>query len=131
MHTILLLQFRNDPECGARRDLLSHDAMDVAEAEPRWPVFFEAVNVRRPDVIVIACSRLPSHAFECARYLGDGFNTRDIPVLLVDVRENDLMKARSSANRARIVGRDQLECTVRETLSSAPTGRAQAQAEQI
>ncbi len=129
MRNILLLQFRNDPDCAARRELLAQADLDVAEAEPRWPVFFGAVNARRPDAIVIACSRLPSHAFECARYLGDGFNTRDIPVLLVDVLDKDLMRARSSANRARMVARDEVEPAVRDVLSSSPAGRARPQAQ--
>jgi PleD family two-component response regulator len=103
MTKVLLLQFDTDPDCAKRREILKQTGASVSEAEPRWPVFFDAVNATHPDVIVIAASLIPSHAIEAARYLGDGFNTRDIPVFLVDVRPNDAALAKCSAPRARII----------------------------
>jgi PleD family two-component response regulator len=101
---VLLLQFKTDPACAQRREALAQTGATVTEAEPRWPVFFDALAERRPDVIVIAASTIPSHGIEAARYLGDGFNTRDIPVYLVDVAAKDQATARISAPRARLVG---------------------------
>ena len=89
----------------------------MIEAEPRWPNFFDAVTRERPDVIVIAADRLPSHAREAARYLGEGFNTRDIPVVLVDVPSTEREKfeayLRAYQPRAKFVERTALTDAVR------------------
>lgn len=116
MPKVLLLQFDTDPDCLARREILEKIGFTFGVAEPRWPTFFDAVNREQPDLIVIVAKILPSHALEAARYLGDGFNTRNIPVLLVDVNPKDEMRARSSAPRARIVAREELAQAVQQTL---------------
>ena len=116
MPKVLLLQFDTDPDRLARREILEKTGFTLAVAEPRWPTFFDAVNREQPELIVIAANILPSHALEAARYLGDGFNTRNIPVLLVDVNPKDEMRARSSAPRARIVAREELAQAVQQTL---------------
>jgi len=103
MAKIALLQFDTDPECEARRDLLHGVGAAIVEDEPRWPAFFDTIARERPDAIVIACTVLPQHAREAARYLGDGFNTRDIPVYLVDVPSSDYNLTRSAAPRATII----------------------------
>ena len=95
--------------------------MTVVVAEPRWPTFFDVVTAQRPDVIVIAASVIPSHAFEAARYLGDGFNTRDIPVLLVDVDPKNNALAKASAPQAKIVDRAALANAVKEALQPKAT----------
>lgn len=100
---VLLLQFKTDPACAERRDALAKTGALVDEAEPRWPVFFDALSANRPDVIVIAASTIPSHGIEAARYLGDGFNTRDFPVYLLDVAPKDQAKAKQSAPRAHLI----------------------------
>lgn len=91
----MLMQFDTDPDATSRRNLVKSSGATVIETEPKWPAFFDAVQAQRPDLIVIACSRLPSHARDAARYLGEGFNTRDIPVILVDIPEDkaDAFKA--------------------------------------
>ena len=89
MSKVLLLQFETDPESAARRQALNAAGVSLTEDEPRWPNFFATVTAQRPDVIAIACSRLPDYAREAARYLGEGFNTRDIPLLLVDAPEKE------------------------------------------
>ncbi len=121
MAKVLLLQFDTDPACAQRRSLLAQTKTQVFEAEPQWPIFFDAVTAQRPDLIVIAASKIPSHAYEAARYLGDGFNTRNIPVLLVDVAQRDVAKARESAPQAKIVDRDGLVATVEQALGTAPS----------
>jgi hypothetical protein len=103
MAKVLLLQFDTDPDSAKRHEALQKTGASVSEAEPRWPTFFDAVTAKRPDIIVIAAGVIPSHAIEAARYLGDGFNTRDIPVYLVDVQPNDVALAKSSAPRAQII----------------------------
>src|SRR5579872_3206419 len=100
---------------GAPSDL-AEPRSHAAVAEPRWPTFFDVVAAERPDIIVIAGSLFPTHAIEAARYLGDGFNTRNIPVIVVDVADN-LERARSSAPRARIVDGVQLADAVRAALT--------------
>jgi PleD family two-component response regulator len=121
MPKVLLLQFDTDPACAQRRAALAGTGATVVEAEPRWPTFFDVVTAERPDVIVIAASLIPSHAYEAARYLGDGFNTRNIPVLLVDVAHKDEVKAKRSAPQATIVDRADLSAAVERTMGSART----------
>src|SRR5579872_2583724 len=116
MPKVLLLQFATDPDRAARQAILQNLGVTLAVAEPRWPTFFDVVAAERPDVIVIAGSLFPTHAIEAARYLGDGFNTRNIPVIVVDVADN-LERARSSAPRARIVDGVQLADAVRAALT--------------
>ena len=116
MPKVLLLQFDTDPARAERRTILESSGMTLVEAEPRWPTFFDVVTAQRPDVIVIAASKIPSHAFEAARYLGDGFNTRNIPVFLTDVQSKDLQKAKNSAPQAKIVERAALVNAVKEAL---------------
>jgi PleD family two-component response regulator len=119
---VLLLQFDTDLACAERRSILERSGMTIVEAEPRWPTFFDVVTAERPDVIVIAASKIPSHAFEAARYLGEGFNTRNIPVLLVDVSPRDRTRAEKSAPQATIVERAALVDAVKEALQpNAPT----------
>lgn len=89
MAKVLLLQFDTDPQRANRRNALSRLDAQIAEAEPRWPSFFDAVSAQRPDVIVIACGRLTAYAREAARYLGEGFNTRDIGLVLVGIPEKE------------------------------------------
>ncbi len=116
MPKLLLLQFDTDPACSERRGIVAKTGVTVVEAEPRWPKFFDEVTRLRPDVIAIAASTIPSHAFEAARYLGEGFNTRNIPVVLVDVAHKDLGKAKRSAPLARIVERANLARAIEEAL---------------
>ena len=112
---LVLLQFNTDPDCTARRDLLRGLSATVIEDEPRWPIFFDTVARERPDAIVIAGGTLPQHAREAARYLGDGFNTRDIPVFMVDVPKKELDEVRLAAPRAKIVDRSQLASALMST----------------
>ena len=116
MPKVLLLQFDTDPACAQRRDILAKAQMTIVEAAPRWPIFFDVVTAERPDVIVIAASRIPSHAYEAARYIGDGFNTRNIPVLLVDVARKDITKAKNAAPQAQIVERPGLVDAIKAAL---------------
>jgi hypothetical protein len=119
MAKVALLQFDTDPECAERRELLAMLGASLVVAEPRWPVFFDTIERERPDVIVIACSIIAQHAREAARYLGDGFNTRNIPVILVDVKPEDLNATKASAPSAAIVDRAQLASAVRARLPAA------------
>ena len=111
MPKVALLQFATDPQCEARREALARTAATVVEDEPQWPTFFDTIVRERPDAIVIACSVFPRHAREAARYLGDGFNTRNIPVYLVDVPLDVYNETRSTAPRAIIL----------DTLDTLPT----------
>ena len=117
MPKVLLLQFATDPDRAARQAILQNLGVTLAVAEPRWPTFFDVVAAERPDVIAIAGSLFPTHAIEAARYLGDGFNTRNIPVIVVDVADKNLERARRSAPRARIVDGAQLADAVRAALT--------------
>ncbi len=118
MPKLALLQFDTDPRCAARRDALGRVRATLVEDEPRWPTFFDAVVRERPDAIVIACAVLSQHAREAARYLGEGFNTRNIPVFLVDVPSAEYNETRGSAPRATIVELDALPSALEKTLAA-------------
>ena len=118
MAKIVLLQFGTDPESALRRRTLSGLGADIVEDEPRWPTFFRTVDRERPIAVVIACGVIASHGREAARYIGDGFNTRNIPVILVDVRPKDVAATRIAAPNATIVEGDGLVDAVKQTISN-------------
>ena len=105
MAVVLLLQFDTDENCAERRVLIEDSGATLVEDEPRWPTFFRTLRLRRPDAIVISCGKLPVHGREAARYINDGFNTRDIPVIITDVAARDVAKAKTSAPKALVVER--------------------------
>jgi hypothetical protein len=117
MAKIVLLQFETDPESAQRRKTLAGIGAEVVEDVPRWPTFFQTVERVRPDAVVIACGAIASHGREAARYLGDGFNTRNIPVVLVDVPAAEIAMTRESAPAASIVDRGGLAEAVRTRIS--------------
>jgi len=118
MPKVVLLVFDTDPDAARLRSQLAEIGATVVEAEPRWPVFFDTVTRERPDVAVISCGAIAQHGREAARYLGDGFNTRNIPVVMVNVEARDLAITAQSAPRARIVGRDQLQAALRHAFAA-------------
>jgi hypothetical protein len=105
MAVVLLLQFDTDDNCAERRVLIEDSGATLVEDEPRWPAFFQRLRAARPDAIVISCGKLPVHGREAARYINDGFNTRDIPVILTDVAAGDMAKTKSSAPKSIVVDR--------------------------
>jgi len=119
---ILLLQFDSDPDCAARREALSALGATLVESEPRWPTFFDVLNRERPDVVVISLGAIPSHGREAARYIKDGFNSRNLPVFLTDVPAKDIDKCRKSAPTAVIVERRDLHDAVYKKLTEKLAG---------
>jgi len=117
MARVVLLQFDTDPGCAVRRAQIASVYPDFAEAEPRWPVFFDVLREQGPDLVVISCSKLPSHGREAARYINEGFNTRDIDVLLIDVAPHERSRTHAAAPMSHIVGRDRLTEEIRARLA--------------
>ena len=120
---ILLLQFDSDPDCAARRVALSALGASLIEAEPRWPTFFDVLKKERPDIVVVSLGAIPSHGREAARYIKDGFNTRNLPVFLTDVPAKDIDKCRKSAPTAVIVERKDLHDAVYKKLMENLAGK--------
>jgi hypothetical protein len=108
MANVLLLQFDTDDNCAERRVLVEDSGAKLIEDEPRWPTFFESLRNARPDAVVISCGKLPSHGREAARYINDGFNSRNIPVIITDVAAGDLAKTKAAAPKSTIVERSGL-----------------------
>jgi hypothetical protein len=123
MAKILLLQFDTDPGCSVHREALSALGAALVEAEPRWPTFFDVLNKERPDIVVISLGAIPSHGREAARYIKDGFNTRNLPVFLTDVPAKDIDKCRKSAPTAVIVERKDLHDAVYKKLMENLAGK--------
>jgi len=94
----------------------------LVESEPRWPTFFDVLNRERPDVVVISLGAIPSHGREAARYIKDGFNSRNLPVFLTDVPAKDIDKCRKSAPTAVIVERRDLHDAVYKKLTEKLAG---------
>ena len=123
MAKVLLLQFDSDPDCHNRREALSGLGATLVEAEPRWPTFFDVLNRERPDIVVISLGRIPSHGREAARYIKDGFNTRNLPVFLTDVPAREIDACRKSAPNAVIVERRDLHDAVYKKLMENLAGK--------
>ena len=117
MPSVLLLQFDTDDNCAERRVLIEDTGATLLEDEPRWPTFFRTLLTARPDAIVISCGKLPVHGREAARYLNDGFNTRDIPVILTDVAPADIAKTKIAAPNSTVVDRGGLTRAVRNVIA--------------
>ena len=117
MPSVLLLQFDTDDNCAERRVLIEDTGATLLEDEPRWPTFFRTLLSARPDAIVISCGKLPVHGREAARYLNDGFNTRDIPVILTDVAPADVAKTKTAAPNSTVVDRGGLTRAVRNVIA--------------
>lgn len=124
MAKVLLLQFHSDPDVTARREALSGLGAQLVEAEPRWPTFFDVLSRERPDVVVISMARIPSHGREAARYIKDGFNTRNLPVILTDVPTKEINSTRKAAPTALIVERQQLGDAVYKALTENLAGKS-------
>ncbi|HEY5095763.1 MAG TPA: hypothetical protein VII69_11660 [Candidatus Eremiobacteraceae bacterium] len=113
MPNVLLLQFDTDDNCAERRVFIEDTGATLFEDEPRWPTFFRTLLTARPDAIVISCGKLPQHGREAARYINDGFNTRDIPVIITDVAPTDMVKTKTSAPNSTVVDRGGLARALR------------------
>ncbi|HLJ83562.1 MAG TPA: hypothetical protein VKT51_05260 [Candidatus Eremiobacteraceae bacterium] len=117
MARVVLLQFDTDPGCADHRALVASVYPEFAEAEPRWPVFFETLAQQRPEIVVISCGKLPSHGREAARYINEGFNTRNMEVLLIDVEPRERARTRAAAPDSEIVDRERLSDELRRLLA--------------
>lgn len=123
MAKVLLLRFDSDPGCAPLRDALSSLGATLVEAEPRWPTFFDALNREHPDIVVISLGAIPSHGREAARYIKDGFNSRNLPVFLTDVPARDIDACRMSAPSAVIVEHRDLHDAVYKKLMESLAGK--------
>lgn len=123
MAKILLLQFDGDPHRVSHREALGKLGATLVEAEPRWPRFFDVLDRERPDIVVISLGKIPSHGREAARYIKDGFNTRNLPVFLTDVPAKEIDTARKSAPDAVIVDDDELHDAVYGKLMESLAGK--------
>lgn len=123
MAKILLLQFDTDPGCAARREALAGLGATLVVDEPRWPTFFDTLTRERPDVVVISLAVIPSHGREAARYIKDGFNTRNIPVFVTDVPAKEIDKVHKSAPTAVIVESKDLADAVYKSLTEKVAGK--------
>jgi hypothetical protein len=122
MAKLLLLQFHSDPHRQEHYDALKGLGAELVEAEPRWPSFFDVLNRERPDVVVISLGAIPSHGREAARYIKDGFNSRNLPVFLTDVPAKEIDKCRKSAPSAIIVEQKDLHDAVYKKLMEQVAG---------
>jgi hypothetical protein len=120
---VLLLRFHSDPGCGALREALSGLGATLVEAELRWPTFFDALNREHPDIVVISLGAIPSHGREAARYIKDGFNSRNLPVFLTEVPAREIEACRKSAPTAVIVERSDLHDAVYKKLMENLAGK--------
>ncbi|HKW45733.1 MAG TPA: hypothetical protein VJN22_08745 [Candidatus Eremiobacteraceae bacterium] len=119
MANVLLLQFDTDENCAERRVLIEDTGANLLEDEPRWPTFFRMLLTAKPDAIVISCGKLPVHGREAARYINDGFNTRNIPVIVTDVAPDDIAKTKLAAPKAIVVERAGLTRALKKIITSS------------
>lgn len=83
----------------------------LAQAEPRFPEFYELLKQQQPhpEVFVVDCSMMPSHARESSNYVKSLKAYRDVPVLLYNVKKEDEAKTREKVPGARILFGDSVE----------------------
>ena len=88
-----------------------------------WEVEIEAEDGARagrrvrsfqPDVVVIYLDRLPSHGRETARYLRSRLETRDMPVIFVNGRQEPLEKIKALLPEAAYTTSERLESVLKE-----------------
>jgi len=123
MAKVLLLQFHSDSTSAKTREQLSGLGATLVEGEPRWPTFFDLLNREHPDIVVISLGQIPSHGREAARYIKDGFNTRNLPVFLTNVPARDIDACRKSAPGAFIVELSDLHDAVYKKLMENLAGK--------
>jgi hypothetical protein len=123
MAKVLLLQFHSDPTATKTREQFSGLGATLVEGEPRWPTFFDVLNREHPDIVVISLGQIPSHGREAARYIKDGFNTRNLPVFLTNVPARDIDACRKSAPGAVIVELSDLHDAVYKKLMENLAGK--------
>src|ERR1700687_3970586 len=124
MAKILLLQFHSDPDAATRRAALAALGATLVEDEPRWPTFFDTLTHERPDIVVISMAVIPSHGREAARYIKEGFNTRNIPVFLTDVPAKEIDEVHASVPTAIMVESKDLAEAVYKVLTERLAGTA-------
>lgn len=87
----------------ARAAALEKAGHRVVAAKPDWTDLRAALDAHAFDALAVDCSERPSHARECAKYLAERKATRDLPLLLVDVKPSDHLKTGSKLPSAKIV----------------------------
>lgn len=83
----------------------------LAISEPRYPAYLELVKqqVPPPEVFVVDCSYLPSHAREASGYLKGLKAFKDTPFILYNVRKEDEAKTNEKVPNVRIAAATQVE----------------------
>lgn len=83
----------------------------LSQAEPRYPEFYELLKQQQPppEVFVVDCSMMPSHARESCNYLKSLKTYRDLPFLLYNVKKEDEVKAREKVPGAVILFNDAVD----------------------
>lgn len=118
---LLLLQFNNAPGGAERAQRLAARGFEVIVDEPRWPGFFDKVKTLALEVIVVDCSRLPSHGRETAEYLGRSKVTRHVPLFLINVAEADMAKTAAKVPTGTIVAEAELPQRLRAIQPGKPS----------
>ena len=83
----------------------------LAITPPRWPAFFELLKQQDPvpDVFLVDCSRLASHAREACNYLKGLKAYKDRPFVLYNVKKEDQAKTLEKVPDAILVFSDAVE----------------------
>lgn len=90
-------------------------------AQPKYPEFADLLRqqVKAPELFVVDCSKLPSHARESANYIRGLKTYKTTPFILYNVKPEDEAKAREKVPGAVILRNDDLAPAVEAALGSA------------
>lgn len=90
---------------------LRYSGHKVALTEPRYPGFYELLKQQSPapDVFIVDCSKLPSHARESSNYVRSLRAYKETPFILYNVKKEDEAKAREKVPNAVILFDDRVE----------------------
>jgi hypothetical protein len=83
----------------------------LAVTEPRYPQFYELLKQQAPppEVFVVDCSTMPSHARESSNYVRGLKAYKEIPFVLYNVKKEDEEKTKAKVPGATILLNDKVE----------------------
>ncbi|HEX9816585.1 MAG TPA: hypothetical protein VGB18_06365, partial [Candidatus Thermoplasmatota archaeon] len=97
----------------------------IAITEPKYPAFHDLLKQQNPgpEVFVVDCSKLASHARESCNYVRSLKSYKETPILLYNVKKEDEAKAREKVPNAVVLFDDRVERQL-ESMGYVPTKSA-------
>lgn len=97
----------------------------LAITEPKYPAFYDLLKQQTPppELFVVDCSTLASHARETCNYVRSLKSYKETPIVLYNVKKEDEPKSREKVPNAFVLFDDKVEKQL-ESLGFVPTKSA-------